>query len=125
MQVQVRNHDPKWEVLRWLARLWSLGPIVFLFGEFFYPQLDSTAPIPWTDWLQIGLLALSALALGLAWFRERLGGIISLSSLLAFLLTYWIINGEFFPVGGLLWLTSILAPALVFLLYSYQGQVAD
>lgn len=115
-----RTQQPVWEVARWLARLWSIGPVVFLMGEFFYPHVDSSIPVPWTDWLLVALLAASALALVLAWWRERLGGGISVSALGVFLLAYWAFNGEFFPWAGLVWLGAILAPAMVFLLFSYR-----
>jgi hypothetical protein len=113
--------NPVWEVARWLARLWSIGPVVFLMGEFFYPQVDTSVPVPWMDWLLVALLAISALALILAWWRERLGAWLSLGSLAAFLLGYWAVHSEFFPWQGLAWLGVIVAPALVFLLYSYRS----
>ena len=116
--------NPVWEVARWLARLWSIGPVVFLMGEFFYPQVDTSVPVPWTDWLLVALLAISALALTLAWWRERLGAWLSLGSLAAFLLGYWAVHSEFFPWPGLAWLGVIVAPALVFLMYSYRGASA-
>ncbi len=121
MTTQSLANQPGWEVVRWLARLWSIGPVVFLLGEFFYPHVDPAVAVPWTDWLLVALLLIAALALVLAWWREGLGAWLSIAALAAFLLAYWLVHGEFFPWGGLVWLGAIIAPALVFLAYSYRG----
>ena len=121
MTTQTLASHLAWEVVRWLARLWSIGPVVYLLGEFFYPHVEPSVAVPWSDWLLVALLLIAGLALVLAWWRERLGAWLSIAALAAFLLAYWLVHGEFFPWTGLIWLGAILAPALVFLAYIYRG----
>jgi hypothetical protein len=71
--------DPRiWvRVTRWVARIWSLGPILFTLAEILFPHSEEGVPVPWTDWLALSVAFLSVLGLALAWRWERLGGWIS------------------------------------------------
>jgi hypothetical protein len=50
-------------ITRWVARIWSLGPILFALVEILFPHADENVPVPWTDWLMLGLLFLSVFSL--------------------------------------------------------------
>ena len=108
--------ESRWQYIRWTARLISLGPIIFLLGEFLFPHGDSEIPVPWVEFIPLGFMALSVIGLILAWRWERIGGWLSLGSLAAFLILFWIIQGEFFPWVAIIPLSFIVVPAVLFLL---------
>ncbi|UCD42315.1 MAG: hypothetical protein JSV69_01465 [Chloroflexota bacterium] len=43
-------------VTRWVARIWSLGPILFVLAEILFPHSEEGVPVPWTDWLALSLV---------------------------------------------------------------------
>lgn len=111
-----------WGALRWIARIWSIGPILFVAAEIVTPHADPGVAIPGSDWLAVGLLGASVFALALAWWQEWLGGWLSVALFVLFLAAYWIFRGEFFPWQGLLWLGNVLGPAILFVFYGWQAR---
>lgn len=109
-----------WRVLRWAARIWSIGPLFFVLAQLASPQTNPSVEVPWFDWLLVGVMAASVLSLALAWWREWLGGWLSVVLLAAFLAAYWFFRGEFFPWQALVWLGNVFGPALLFILFGWQ-----
>jgi hypothetical protein len=107
-------------ITRWVARIWSLGPILFALVEILFPHADENVPVPWTDWLMLGLLFLSVFSLAVAWRWERLGGWVSLISL-AVLATLFLINVERAFPAVLIFLVGIGVPAVLFLVSYYAS----
>lgn len=107
-------------ITRWVARIWSLGPILFALVEILCPHADENVPVPWTDWLMLGLLFLSVFSLAVAWRWERLGGWVSLISL-AVLATLFLINVERAFPAVLIFLVGIGVPAVLFLVSYYAS----
>lgn len=105
-------------VLRWLARIWSLPAVLFFAAELLFPSSTEEVKEELITYIALGTLVLAVISLVLAWFKEKLGGWISLSSLVVFFIVYWIARGEFFPFYWLI-LFGIGLPAGLFLLNSY------
>lgn len=108
------------KITRWVARIWSLGPILFALVEVLFPHADENVPVPWTDWLMLGLLFLSVFGLAMAWRWERLGGWVSLISL-AVLTILFLINVERSFPAVLIFLVGIGVPAVLFLTSYYAS----
>jgi hypothetical protein len=105
-------------ITRWLARIWSLAPILYALAEILFPHAEEGVPIPWTDYLNLSLIFLSILGLGLAWRWERLGGWISAVSLVIFLVLFLITVERSFP-AVLIFAVGIGVPAMLFLISAY------
>lgn len=103
-------------VLRWAARLLSLGPILFALGEVLSPHSQPGVPVPWQDLVLVGIMFTGVLGLALAWRWERLGAWVTIGAYLVFLGGYALVRGEFFPIPALFTLSLILVPAVLFLL---------
>lgn len=85
--------------LRWLARLCSVVSVglllVFVVGEGFNP-----ARVALREWLLLWFFPLGvAVGLIVAWWREGLGGGVSVGSLLAFYALHGLLEGGVFPRG--------------------------
>jgi hypothetical protein len=93
-------------VLRWLARIWSIASVgllcVFLFGEGLPPMTVKTMMFPFG--VMLGLI--------LAWWFERIGGLIAVVSALLFYVLEYHGHGRF-PKGYAFIL--IAAPSVIFL----------
>jgi hypothetical protein len=79
MDDQLRRHDRQIAVPRWAARAWSIGSIAlvlaFIVGE-------RSLPSTWHEWLGFLFFPLGMCAgLVVAWWRERLGGLVAIASL--------------------------------------------
>ncbi len=103
-------------VIRWVARVWSIVSLGFTLlmvgGELASP----TAPFPTAarDLLAMALFPLGACAgLVVAWWREGLGGAVTVGSLLAFYIILWAFDGRF-PRGP--HFALVAAPGVLFLL---------
>lgn len=113
------SNRPKQGYLRWAARIWSIGPILFASGEVFFPHSDPGVEMHWTEWLPVILLFGSVAGLAIAWRWERFGALFSLVAFVAALGSYWIVEGEFFPLAVLVWLINVVGPAILFLMHDY------
>lgn len=104
----------KWiTITRWTARIWSVPSIVALLLPYFmeglyWLQADSAREV-------VGHLCFLAILVGLilAWFREGLGGALTVAGFTIFYMTWWATGG--FPNGP--FLALIAAPGFLFLLY--------
>lgn len=108
-------------VTRWVARIWSLGPILFVLAEILFPHSEEDVPVPWTDWLALSLAFISVIGLALAWRWERLGGWISVTALAIFLAVFLITVEGTFP-AVLIFLAGIGVPAALFLISAYADR---
>jgi len=104
-------------VVRWVARLWTIGSIglilVFLVGERSYPQI----PAEWLGFLffpfgiSVGMI--------LAWWREGIGGTIAVGSLVLFYVIHLTTAGTL--PRGWAWLLFV-APGFLFLLCWFRSR---
>ena len=108
-------------VTRWVARIWSLGPIIFALTEILFPHSEEGVPVPWTDWLALSVVFISVIGLALAWRWERLGGWISVAALAFFLVLFLITVERSFP-AVLIFLAGIGVPAALFLISAYTDR---
>ena len=93
-------------VLRWVARIWSIASVgllcAFLFGE--GPPPLSVKAMLFPFGVMLGLI--------LAWWFERLGGLLAVVCMLLFYMLEYLGNGRF-PKGYAFMLIS--APSVIFL----------
>lgn len=109
--------DRRWivqESVRWTARVLSVFStavlLLFLFGEPF-PVENITA----TQWVAFLLFPIGVvIGFAVAWWREGLGGSITVGSLLAFYLVFTTLMREPLTKGG--WFLVFALPAFLFLL---------
>ena len=106
---------------RWIARIWSLGPILFVLAEILFPHAEEGVPVRWTDWLALSLAFVSVIGLALAWRWERLGGWVSVVALAIFLVLFLITVERYFP-AVLIFLVGIGVPAALFLISAYSDR---
>ena len=98
-------------IVRWAARLASLASIALL-ALFAFGPLERAWPTP-GEWLLIAFFPIGvALGMAIAWWRELLGGAITLGSLTAFYAAALIASGSI-PKGP--YLVLIALPGLVLL----------
>lgn len=101
-------------VLRWTARIWSVATIAlvlaFIIGE--RGQGPGPRDLLFFLFFPIGICA----GMVVAWWKERLGGIITVGSLLVFYVLQYAIAGRL-PRGP--WFLVFAAPGLLFLLSSW------
>ena len=105
------------QVVRWTARAWAVASVglvlAFLVGEGFHPS-----QIEPREWLGLVFFPVGICAgMILAWWREGLGGGITVSSLLIFYVIHFATAGTF-PRGWAF--LFFAAPGFLFLL-SWQG----
>lgn len=105
-------------VTRWVARIWSLGPILFSLAEILSPHANESVPVPWTDWMSLSLLFTSVFGLALAWRWERLGGWVSAITLVGFTILFLMTVERSFPMV-LIFHVGIGVPAALFLISAY------
>jgi len=107
-------------VVRWTARVWSIASIglvlLFLVGEGINPTTS-------TEWLGFLFFPVGiCVGMVLAWWRERLGGSITIGSLLVFYVIHLATAGTL-PKGWA-WL-AFAAPGFLFLLCWYRSRKAS
>ena len=117
MESRTDRHQRWVLALRWTARVWSAASVAlllgFIVGEGFYPS-------GLNQWL--GLLCFPigiSIGMILAWWKEGLGGSITVGSLLAFYAVHLTTAGTF-PKGWA-W-SAFAAPGFLFLLSSYLSR---
>ncbi len=117
MEHQTEKHRIPTGLIRWTARVWSIATIglvlLLLVGEGLYPS----TPAEWVGLLffPFGICA----GMILAWWREGLGGGITVGSLLVFYMIH-LATGGTFPKGWA-WL-AFAAPGFLFLLCWYRSR---
>lgn len=103
-------------VLRWVARIWSIPAIFFMFAHFLEPETGAGVDEDLLTWITLGLLFVSVFGLVLAWWKAGPGAWMAIIALALSMLLYWVDNGEFFPLEGFgLFLLGIAVPAGLFL----------
>lgn len=112
-------------ILRWAARVLSLGPILFVLAEIVFPHSDPDVQVPWQDWVLVGIMFTSVLGLALAWRWERFGGWVTITAYVVFLGGFALVRGEFFPILGMWVLSLILVPAVLFLMSASARRTGD
>jgi hypothetical protein len=100
-------------VVRWIARIWSGLSLLFILA-FAIGEAGSGPGPSLQMWVGLALFPIGVcLGLALAWYREKLGGLISLTCLLAFYVWNLLRSGHI-PRGP--WFSLIAAPGLLFLI---------
>jgi hypothetical protein len=105
------------QLVRWIARVWSLVPIWFGLMHVFSPDNDPNIVVPWTDWLALSLAAVCLAGLAIAWRWERVGAWIALSALAVFSTVFLITVERIFP-AIVIFLFVLGVPAVMFLVAS-------
>ena len=105
-------------IFRWAGRVLSVPAILFMGAEIISPHSNSDVQVFWYEWLAVGALIASVLALALGWWKERIGGWLALGLLVLVFIVYGAYAGEFFPAWYLL-LAGIGLPAVLFLVSDY------
>ena len=119
------NSTPRSDrILRWIARIWSLPAILFLLGEIIFPH-GGDEPVPFLEWLALGLLVTAVLGLALAWRWEVLGGSVSIFAITGSFIILSIDRGTLMWRTGLLWFGFIIAPAALFLACGLRAKGPD
>lgn len=102
--------------LRWAARLLSIVSLVFI-AAFIVGEGVSVTKLTAGEWLGFLCFPIGiSIGMVVAWWKETLGGIITVGSLVAFYLTH-IANAGKFPAGWA-WF-AFAAPGFLFLALSY------
>ncbi len=105
--------------LRWTARIWSVASLLFLLLAFAGQAGSSHHPLEFQEWVGLTLFP-GGVSIGLmiAFFRERLGGAITIASLAVFYVWHYVVAGDL-PGGpffvllaapGALWLACTYPP---------------
>ncbi len=106
------------KLLHWIGRVLSLPAVIFAGAHLISPETNPEANVSWVEWLAVGILFLSVLALVLGWWKERLGGWSALGLLVLFWIVYGIYAREFFPAWTIL-LAGIGLPGAIFLISDF------
>jgi hypothetical protein len=107
------THRPT-RIIRWTARLWSLLGIGFLLLMFLGEGGPGIGILFSTDGVLFLCFPLGVVAgMTLGWWREGLGGAITLAGLVGFYAAHWFLSGRF-PGGP--WFLLTAAPGFFFLL---------
>ena len=105
-------------VTRWVARIWSLGPILFALIVVLSPDDNLVEPVPWTDWLNLSLIFIAVVGLAIAWRWERFGGWIAVVFLAISIVLFVLTVERYFPTV-LIFLVAIGVPAALYLISDY------
>jgi hypothetical protein len=117
MEGRTDRHQRWGRALRWTARVWSVVSVAlvlaFILGEGFNPSGPN-------EWLGVLFFPIGiSVGLILAWWKEGLGGSITVGSLLAFYVVHLATAGTL-PKGWA-WL-AFAAPGFLFLLSSHVSR---
>ena len=115
------SNAPSDKILRWIARIWSLPAIIFILGEVIFPHAGD-APVPFTDWLALGLQITAVIGLAIAWRYEIIGGTLSILTMLSSFIVLSIARETILWQAGLIWFGFIIAPAALFLFCGLRTQ---
>jgi hypothetical protein len=101
-----------YNILRWIARVWSILSIgmlvLFVFGEGFEAK-PSSAELVGLMFFPLGVI----MGMILGWWREMLGGLVAVGSLAAFYLWNFLQSGCL-PLGP--WFLLVVMPGFLFLI---------
>ena len=105
------------KIIHWVARLWSFISIIliigFIMGEGIY--LKTTG-----EWLSFLFFPLGiSVGMIVAWWKEEIGGIVTISSFLIFYLIYYLVNNAF--PKGIAWLLFSM-PGFLFIFSCYLSR---
>ena len=105
------------KVIRWTARLWSIASIGLILGFIFGEGIKLAKPLEWLSFFlfPVGI----SIGMILAWWKEGLGGSITVGSLLVFYAVYYASSRTFPP--GWAWLVFSF-PGLLFLVCCHQSR---
>ncbi|MFZ0800478.1 MAG: hypothetical protein WCA13_08475 [Terriglobales bacterium] len=105
-------------VTRWIARVWSILSILFVFVFAVGNMARPIGPRPTPqEWVGLALWPIGVgVGLVVAWYREELGGILALGCLIAFYVWNLLRFGHL-PQGPFFFLMA--APGLLFLLAGF------
>jgi hypothetical protein len=117
--------DQTTKMIRRVARIWSLVIIgftlVMVIAHVVEPEPQTTDYPPIENLLPLAM-CLSVAGLGIAWRREKLGGVINIIFFLVNLGLYWFIRGRFFPLGGVAILSLAIVPGVLFLVCWWRSK---
>jgi len=119
MEGRTHRHHKLVSALRWTARVWSAASVALVLAFIVGEGRNPSRPSEWLGFLffPFGI----CVGMILAWWKERLGGSITVGSLLAFYMVYRATAGAF-PKGWA-WL-AFAAPGFLFLLSSHGSRRA-
>ena len=106
------------KLLHWVGRVSSLPAVIFAGVHLLSPEINPESNVSWIEWLAVGILAVSVLALILGWWKERIGGWSALGLLVLFWMVYGLYARESFPAWTIL-LAGIGLPAVLFLVSDF------
>lgn len=113
--------------VRWLARIWGLGLLLFGIMRLIVSDPNLDPDMHWTEAIPPVLIIFGA-AIGslIAWRRERLGGVLVLSSWISGIFAEKIIGGEWLPLGVIMLMGLFFAtPGVLFLICWYVSRRHD
>ncbi len=121
MESQIGKQNILTPIVRWTARIMSIVSIglvlLFIIGEGFNP-----AQIKPTEWLGILFFPVGiSIGMILAWWKEGIGGVITVICLLMFYIVDFAITNRF--PNGWAWI-AFASPGFLFILYWYLKQIA-
>lgn len=123
MIAETRN--PPWKnILRWVARVWSLLIFIFAAATVLTPDPYATEPVPLEDWFLLSLWGISVLGLLLAWRWELLGGTITIGTMFIREFAWMVLKGGWFANFLIIWL-FLIPPAILFVITSQMDRNAD
>lgn len=105
----------KANIIRWVARIWSLLLAAFAVTVMLLPDPHATAPVPTEDWFLLSLWGVAVLGLLLAWKWELAGAVLAIAAMFARELAWILLRGAWFAGFLLLW-AAVLPPAILFLI---------
>jgi len=109
---------PGWlNTIRWSARILALAFIIFILFMFIGESTRSSShkiSLSGRDYLLLSLFGITMIGLGIGFWREGLGGLLSLVSTLSHII---ILSSA--GVGGLFYFYVFLVPSILYLMYWY------
>ena len=109
---------PVWlNIIRWTARILALLIIIFILFMFIGESIGSSShktDLSGRDYLLLSLFGITLIGLGIGFWKEGLGGLISLVSTLSHIIIL-----SFEGVRNLFYFYVFLVPSILYLIYWY------
>lgn len=115
----INTNEKKLNTIRWVARIWSLLPVVFALGHLFEDDTNIVSEILFTDYMLLSLLAIYVIGLVIAWKWDLIGGLISAITFLVFIVLFAIFVDANF-MAYVVFLLGAFPPALLFAYYGWS-----